>query len=187
MRLFVAIDIDEQTRAQLASVRAAVQAVLDQSSIPPRVTWVKDESAHVTLRFIGNTSEAVAIQIQEALMKRWPVAPFDVRWEQIGAFPGGRRPRVVWIGPGSANQVATLARLVNERLDPLIGPGETRPFTPHLTLGRVKESGVGVDWARALGAAAWVPTTTRVDHVTLYSSRLSPKGPTYTALCKAPL
>ena len=187
MRLFVAVDIDDKTRAQLALARAALQAVLDQARVAPRVTWVRDESAHVTMRFIGETPEPVATKIERALMSPWPVPPFDVQWCHLGAFPTPRRPRVLWVGPRSADVLVRLAEAVNQKLDPLIGPGETRPVTPHLTLGRVKESGNGVEWPRALAARPWVETTTRVDHVTLYVSRLSPKGPTYTALCKAPL
>jgi 2'-5' RNA ligase len=83
--------------------------------------------------------------------------------------------------------MAALAAHVNRQLDPLIGPGETRPFNAHITLGRVRDAGRQVPWAAALDAVKLRPTKTRVDHVTLYASRLSPKGPTYTAVCRARL
>ena len=187
MRLFVAIDIDDGTRAQLALARAAIQDVLSNARVSPRITWVKDECAHVTIRFIGETSAAVATKIQDVFTTSWPMAAFDVRWEHIGAFPGVRRPRFVWIGPRAADDLVRLAALVEARLAPLIGAGEARAFNPHITLGRVRDGGTGVDWPRALAAHVWSPTTTRIDHLTLYLSELSPKGPTYTALCKAPL
>lgn len=186
MRLFVAVDIDDETRGQIAAATGAMRSALEGSDVPPRVTWVHSEAAHVTLRFIGDTPEATADRIVAALRRGFAMRPFDVRWERLGTFPGGR-PRVIWLGPASAEALAALARDVNDRLEPIVGPPEPRPFAPHLTLGRVKESGRGVDWPQALSSRQWHATTTLVDHVTLYVSRLSSKGPTYTALCRAAL
>jgi 2'-5' RNA ligase len=187
MRLFVAVYIDDRTRAQLRAAREAIQSVVDRARVPPRLTWVKDESAHVTMRFIGEASESTAAKIEQALTTPWALAPFDVRWERLGAFPNARRPRVLWVGPAFAEDLARLAAAVSGKVDPLIGAGEARPFTPHVTLARVKDAGKAVEWSRALDARRWVTTVTRVDHVTLYLSRPSSKGPTYTALCKAHL
>jgi RNA 2',3'-cyclic 3'-phosphodiesterase len=183
MRLFIAADIDDATRAQLALARDAIQKVLAEARVPPRLTWVKDDNAHVTLRFIGEAPEQTASTIQETLAASLHIEPFDVRWEKLGTFGGSRNPRVIWIAPTSGLEPFTkLAEQVNAQLAPVIGPGESRPFKPHLTLARVKEPGKGVDWERALAAFRFTPTIVRIDHVTLYQSRLSPKGPTYTAL-----
>ena len=182
MRLFIAIDIDDATRAQLGAARDAIQAVVDEARTPARVTWVKPEVAHVTVRFIGETPDHTLQAIQDAL-GTVTVAPVDVRWERIGTFGGMRHPRVIWVAPANETPALThLAEQINAELDPIVGPGEARPFKPHVTLGRVKDPGRGVDWERALAAVQFTPTVTRVDHVTLYQSRLSPKGPTYTAL-----
>ncbi len=184
MRLFIAIDIDEQTRAQLDAVRVAMQAALDKAAAPPRVAWVKDAAAHVTLRFIGEVPDALAAAIQGVIVSGVDLPAFEVRWGCLGRFPHRGTPRALWVGPvQGGEELVALGHAVNDRLAPLIGPGEARPLTPHLTLGRVKEPGKGVDWARVLDAATWRPTTTRIDRVVLYVSRLSPKGPTYTALC----
>jgi RNA 2',3'-cyclic 3'-phosphodiesterase len=188
MRLFVAADIDEATRAQLPVVRDAMAAVLNTAQVPPRVTWVSAEAAHVTLRFIGETHEEAAKAIEQALLAAMDVQPFAVRWERLGTFGGTRNPRVIWVAPTSGiDEFARLAQRINDRLDPLIGPGEKRPFAPHLTIGRVRDVGKRVDWPGALTRATFSPTTTHVDHITLYQSRLSPKGPTYTALCRVNL
>lgn len=187
MRLFVAVDIDDETRAQLVSVRAAIRAVLDTARVPPRVTWVNEAQAHVTVRFIGEQDEQQGAAIREALEGDFAIAPFDVCWDRIGSF-GGRGRRVIWIGASAgAESLATLADHVNRRLEPLIGPADPRPFNAHVTLGRVKDGGKDVDWPRALDSAALRPTSTRVGHVTLCVSRLSSEGPTYTALCRARL
>lgn len=182
MRLFVAIDVDAGTRAQFAPAREAIEGVVGEARVPPRITWVKGDAAHVTVRFIGEVPEQQGRAIADALAAV-RFAAFDVIWERVGTFGGARHPRVIWIAPtGGDEAFAALAHQVNAVLDPLLGPGESRPFTPHLTLGRVRDAGRGVDWARAIAAVRMSPSVTRVDHVTLYHSRLSPKGPTYTAL-----
>lgn len=182
MRLFVAVDVDDQTRAQLAISRNAIEEIVNAARVPPRVTWVNPDRAHVTVRFIGETAEQHLDAIQRAL-STIAIEPFEVTWEAVGAFGGMRNPRVIWIAPTTGLEAfGKLAGQVNALLDPLIGPGETRAFKPHLTLGRVRDSGRNIDWRRALEAVRFSPTVSRVDHITLYQSRLSPKGPTYTAI-----
>lgn len=186
MRVFVAIDIDEATRAQMAPARDAIARVIGAAAAPPRVAWVAENAAHVTLRFIGETPDHEVAAIQHALAPRFGIAPFEVEWHALGTFPGGRQPRVLWIGPTRGGEaLQQLATAVNERLNAIVGPPEARPFRPHLTLGRVKDPGRGVDWRGGLDAAGWSPTRTTIDHVTLYASRLSPKGPTYTAVSQS--
>jgi RNA 2',3'-cyclic 3'-phosphodiesterase len=188
MRLFVAADVSDKTRTALKSVRESISTRIATARTPPRVTWVKDEAAHVTLRFIGHVPDEVGAEIAAALARPFDLAPFRVHWETIGTFPGGRSPRVVWMGATDGGEkLSALATLVTERLQPIVGPGEDRVFKPHLTIGRIKDPGRQVDWPRIVLEARPAPTTTRVDHVTLYQSRLSPKGPTYSALLRTPL
>ena len=187
MRLFVAADVGDETRAQIRAVREQLAPLLAAARRPPRVTWVKDEGAHVTLRFIGEVSDEAGEEIEGALTPDFAMKAFEVRWDRVGTFPGGRSPRVIWIGPAvGADELGDLAREVEDRLAPLVGPGEVRPFKAHLTIGRVKEPG-RFEWSDALSRVRLEPTVTRVDHVTLYRSRLSPKGPTYTEMLKAAL
>ena len=183
MRLFVAVDVSDDTRAQLANVREQLESTLARTRKPPRITWVKPENAHVTMRFIGEVAEDTAAAIRTALNGDFTCPEFEVRWSTAGAFPGGRSPRVVWIGAtAGAEELSQLAQAVNDRLTAVIGPGESRPFKAHLTVGRVKDPGAGVDWPQMLSAVRAGTTTSLVDHVTLYLSRTSPKGPTYHPL-----
>ncbi|MGH9176602.1 MAG: RNA 2',3'-cyclic phosphodiesterase [Vicinamibacterales bacterium] len=186
MRLFVAADLSDETRAQVRSVRDQLEPLL-RGRRAARVTWVRGQAAHVTLRFIGERSDQDAAAIASALMTGFAVASCDARWDRLGTFPAGRRPRVVWIGAtAGADALANLARLVAARLEPVIGPGETPPFNAHVTIGRVRDPGK-IAWPEALTRVTLEPTITYVDHVTLYRSHLSPKGSTYTELCRAPL
>ena len=183
MRLFVAVDVNDETRAQLSAARESISALIGNARVPPRIAWVNPAVAHVTLRFIGETSETVARAIQDALGAAPLCAPFHVTWETVGTFGGPRHPRVIWVAPTTGAEALTeLAERVDQRLDPVIGRSEERPFKPHLTIARVRDAGRNVAWSAALAAVHFTPAVTTIDHVTLYQSRLSPKGPTYTAL-----
>jgi 2'-5' RNA ligase len=187
MRLFVAADVGDRAKAQIRAIREQLIPALAASRRAPRVTWVDEDGAHVTLRFIGEVSDDCAAEIETALSQDFAVGPFEVQWDRLGTFPDGRSPRVLWIGASSgAEQLAELAELVDARLIAIVGPGESRPFKAHLTVGRIKEPG-GFAWAEAVSRLHLEPCVTRVDHVTLYRSRLSPKGPTYTEVLRTPL
>jgi 2'-5' RNA ligase len=180
MRLFVAVDISDETRAQVVRVRDAMVRALSSVRTPPRVTWVKPENAHVTLRFIGEAPESTVEALAQAVGRGFDVAPFAIGWATVGTFPGGRSPRVIWLGAASgAADLTALADAVNHRLEPVLGPAESRPFAPHLTVGRVKDPGKGVDWPSLVGQVRAGHTVSPIDRVTLYQSRLSPRGPTY--------
>jgi 2'-5' RNA ligase len=188
MRLFAAVDVGSDTRAEVRRVQESLQRQFASLRDAPRMAWVADDKAHLTLRFIGEVAEEVGARALDAMLAPFPVPPFEVEWTGTGTFPTGSRPRVVWIGVSRGNdRIAALAADVSDRLSPVVGPGESRPFRAHLTVGRVKEPGSRVDWAAALAASEPRTTRTVVDHVTLYQSRTSPKGATYTALHQTPL
>ena len=187
MRLFVAIDVSVETRAQLRRVRDALEKRLAASRKAPRVTWVAHDAAHVTLRFIGEVSEEAAEKVRGALAAPIDGRAYSLQFEGLGAFPTMRRPSVIWIGATEGqSDTAALAAEVNARLDPIIGAGEKREFRAHLTVARVKEQ-IRFDWPAALAGIDAGRSRSAIDHVTLYQSRTTPKGPTYTALLKTPL
>lgn len=151
------------------------------------MTWVAETAAHVTVRFIGEVAEETAEKVKTALASPFERAPYDLQFEGVGTFPNARRPRVVWIGASRGHeQTAALAAAVNGRLDPVLGRGEERALRAHLTVARVKEPG-RFDWGAALAAVNSGRSRSPIDHVTLYQSKTSPKGPAYTALLKVPL
>jgi 2'-5' RNA ligase len=184
MRLFLAADIDDETRRQLAAAQGVLQLMLEQAPVPPRVVWVNPAIAHVTLRFLGETTEESAADLHAALAD-FTFSPFDVTWGTVGTFGGRRHPKTIWLGLiAGLDRFRHLAQDLDRRIDPVVGVMRSPPFSPHVTLGRVRERGKGMDWSRALEAVPFTPTATRVDHVTLYQSRLSSKGPTYTAVSR---
>jgi 2'-5' RNA ligase len=188
MRLFIAAEIE-------APVSAAALEVIDQLRqravrLAPRsrVTWMSADRLHVTVRFIGHVDQTQASSIRGVLSATIPVDVFTLTVSGIGVFPPKGRPRVVWAGlTDGADRLVAVERNVTARLLRIGIPLEDRPFTPHLTLARVRDA-AGLRAAVLLdGLTGTVLGTTRVDAITLFESRLSPKGPTYVPLQRSAL
>jgi RNA 2',3'-cyclic 3'-phosphodiesterase len=186
MRLFVAADLPDAVRDALAAEQARIKAALGSSD--PSLKWVKPEHAHLTLVFIGNVEDARVPAVIDAIAADIALPTFDATFEGGGAFPPRGAPRVLWIGVGSgARDLVELQRVIASRIAALGLPIEDRAFHPHLTLARWRESRPA-DRSRALAVVArGVVARAHVDGATLYQSRLSPSGPTYTALARANL
>jgi RNA 2',3'-cyclic 3'-phosphodiesterase len=186
MRLFVAIDLSEDARDAIAAEQKRIAAALGGTKTS--VTWVKASHAHLTLVFLGNVDPDRATSVVEAVGRDLDLAPFDMVLEGVGVFPPRGAPRVLWIGiAGGAAEVIRLQRELAARVAALGIALEDRPFHPHLTLGRWRESRPP-DRDRALAAArSRAIARVHVGHATLYESRLSPTGATYNPLTRVNL
>lgn len=186
-RVFVAIDVGDEVRAEAARVIQVITNRLDAVKTPPKITWVKPTALHVTLRFIGEVDEAALPALCQQLAPPFEMAPFVVEWRGLGAFPSPRHPRALWLGVvAGGSPLGALEAEVSLRLAGTIDP-EARPLLPHLTLGRIKMTGAGVDWPKVLQSVEVRGARSMVDRVTLYRSHLSQRGPHYTGLVSAPL
>lgn len=183
MRLFVGIELDD-------AVVSAASAIVDElkrraSTLAPRarIGWVTPERMHLTVRFIGHVDDLQVPTIRDALAPAIPVEPFELHVDGIGTFPPTGSPRVIWAGLTLGTPfVLDVERHVTARLQVVGIAPEERAYSPHLTLGRVREP-AGLHAARLLdGLPSPVLGSTRVSACTLFESRLSPKGPTYVAL-----
>jgi len=140
---------------------------------------------HLTLKFLGSVPEeridAVAGALREASTD---TSPFQARIRGLGAFPTARRPRVVWAGvTDGAPDMIELARRIDAALASLGFPRDERPFSPHVTLGRVREPGRNPALTEALGSAATREFgQMRVPSASLMRSELNPRGARYTEL-----
>ena len=134
MRVFVALDIDDAIRARLQQVLDGVQG------FAPDVRWVRPESLHVTLKFIGEKSAEAVEEIKRALASLG-AGSFEISFRGYGFFPSPKARRVFWIGIEAAPQLAALAKAVDEALAALGVPKEEHAFSPHLTLARRGGSG----------------------------------------------
>ncbi len=129
MRLFIALDLD-------AAIRERIRLFMDGvRNFAPDVRWVRPESLHVTLKFIGEKPAESVDQIKIAL-SAIHVAPIEITFQGYGFFPTSKSPRVFWIGMQSGPELATLASSIDETTSRSGIPKEEHAFTPHLTLAR---------------------------------------------------
>jgi 2'-5' RNA ligase len=175
MRLFVAVSPDAAARAAAAAMQAEVRSL---TTLDAR--WVAPESLHLTLAFLGSVDEAALPGLRDALaVALAAVPPFAVGLGGPGAFPSGRRPRVLWLGvERGAEGLAALAGVVRTALRSLrVGYDETAPFRPHLTIARVRtprrDRALAERLARPAGTAR---TVWEVRSVTLFESILGAAG-----------
>jgi len=188
MRLFVAIELGEEVLREAAALIDELRRRVDRQARNGRLTWVTPDRQHLTLRFLGEVSDERASDLLGTLCDPIAMAPFDVAWQGLGAFPPKGPPRVLWLGAGRGRDaVLELENAVSARLAPLAFEREDRPYAPHLTLARVREAGGLRPIPLFEGLAEQSIGTTKVDAITLFQSKLSPKGPTYVAMQRTPL
>jgi RNA 2',3'-cyclic 3'-phosphodiesterase len=187
MRLFIALDLDDAARAAIASAQKRLAAAMAEA---PRssLKWIPPERLHLTLLFLGEVDGARAPLVIDAMGADVAEAPFDLAYAGTGVFPSRGAPKVLWAGVGAgASQVIDLRQALTPRLAPVGHQIDEHPFSPHLTLARWRASRAA-DRTRALAIApAGTIARVRVDHATLYQSRISSAGPTYTPLARANL
>jgi len=183
MRCFIAIILDDLVR------RAIDSAMVGLRSGKWDVKWVRAENLHITLKFLGEITADLAEKVTEVLSgitKNF--ASFDLGFRSIGMFPHEKSPRVVWIGIDHPEECTRLQLIIEENLLTVGFNKDNRPFSPHLTIGRVrsmrsKDSLVGAMVAikeRDFGNIS-------VDSIYLMKSELKPAGAQYSVITEFPL
>lgn len=184
MRLFVAVELEPGIREALGGLIAELKR------FPADVKWVEEENLHLTLYFLGEVAPPLLAGIKDELAQAAAgVLPFDLVLEGLGAFPGPRRPRVVWVGAAGGEMLLRLQRQVAARLDAFLKrPPDTLAFRPHITLGRVRSPRNLASLGHALVDRAPLKIGRQaVRDFSLMESRLSRAGPSYTCLHRYPL
>ncbi len=136
IRSFIAIELPHEVKSALAELQAGLQP--DKQ---PSVKWVDPYSIHLTLKFLGDIAAAKTSDITSAIEEASrEIAPFSLEVKGLGVFPNFKRVRVVWVGvEGDISRLKLLQQRIESNLVPLGFARESRPFTPHLTLARVRE------------------------------------------------
>lgn len=184
MRLFTAIELDDAAREAVAEAQRQIHANLGEAARALR--FVRADRLHLTLVFIGEVDERPAADIVDLMRQDIPLPAFELVFAGFGTFPPRGGPRVLWLGTREgARQAIDVQAAVAARLAAAGVAADPRPFRPHLTLARWRERSRGQrpEFPDQSGVIARV----MVGCVTLYQSRLSPAGPTYTALAHAQL
>ncbi|MEA1996571.1 MAG: RNA 2',3'-cyclic phosphodiesterase [Gemmatimonadota bacterium] len=182
MRTFIAVELPEGLKDEISRLTGRLKEHL------PGVRWSRPSNIHLTLRFLGEIDPGRLDKLSRAVEQAVsPLEPFEVEVAGIGSFGGRSRPRVIWLGLESSEQLAALAEAV-ERAVFESGFGRAdKPFKPHLTLARVRKSLARVrkplagppDWESIRETARSDWPVWRVDGVKIIKSILTPDGPVY--------
>jgi 2'-5' RNA ligase len=176
MRLFIAIELPDHYKKALGELRTAI----------PGARWVAAEQIHLTLAFLGEVDEDTAGRLIAGLA-RIQADAFELCLTGTGCFPNRHRPRVVWIGVKPEARLLELATAVHDTVLACGIAQEERPFSPHLTLARLKipasrELGAFLDQQQELNLEPF-----SVTEFALFQSRLTPQGATHIPLRILPL
>jgi 2'-5' RNA ligase len=182
MRLFVALDLPPATVRLLEELQRSLRPLA-------RIRWSPAGNLHITTKFIGEWPEARLDELKTALAGIPPRGRIAIRVGGLGFFPNPRAPRVFWCGiEEDACGLAELAAATDRATAALGVPAETRPFSPHLTLARIKERlDLGPLHRAIAGLQSLDFGAFDADSFFLYHSQLRPAGSVYTKLAEFPL
>jgi RNA 2',3'-cyclic 3'-phosphodiesterase len=188
LRSFLAIEIPTEVQTAIADSIVPLLKALPK----PLIRWVPSHNVHLTLKFLGDVSPANLEELVEALKKEVAACEsFAMDVGGLGAFPTPHRARVLWIGLDAPPALAVLLRSVEKVSTRLGYPSEDRPFSPHLTIGRVGQNVSGADLQRIRTALEETQIgtigTVRADAIQIFKSDLNPAGAVYTRLYQLPL
>jgi 2'-5' RNA ligase len=186
MRTFVAIDIPSGIRHQIRELLDVLQRAASPSG--SNVRWSRSEGLHITLKFLGEVSPEKAEQIKTQLQSVRLADPLPIQVRGAGFFPNERAPRVIWVGIQAGPELAELARRIEESLAPLGIAKEDRPFSAHLTLGRLRapDKLVAVRELLRQREPLEMGRFTAAEFY-LYESQLAPGGSIYRRMARFPL
>lgn len=178
MRSFIAFDIES---AQVLERITYMQKVLAETRTD--LKFVEPKNIHITLRFLGNITLNMAEKIYEE-MKKVEFKPFDVKIQGVGAFPNMRYPRVLWAGiMEGAEQLRSIFNQLEPYLRSLGFAPDTKGFSPHLTIARVKSGRNKAELMRRIEENVnYEFGIVKANCLRLKRSDLTPKGPIYSTL-----
>jgi 2'-5' RNA ligase len=179
-RAFIAVRIDPPP--------ALLEPMKTLARFPGPVKAVEPKNLHITLRFLGETDEALLATIAEKIRESAQgVAPFDLTFTGLGAFPHIDRPSVIWAGTRDDEPLHRIVDELNPRIDALNIGGDKREWDAHLTLARVKAKPPAEVAAMLRRMRQRSFGSVRIGSIELLGSELTPAGPIYSVLSTVPL
>lgn len=188
IRSFIAIELPDPIKASLSSLKDRMRPAQH-----PYVKWVGPEGIHLTLKFLGNIAQdRVPLIIEAIAQASQGVSPFRLQIGGLGAFPNLQRPQVIWVAiTGEVEKLAILQTGIEQALVPLGFAPESRSFTPHLTLGRLRQRASPGE-RRSIGEFMMATEfesgpAMEVKEINLMRSKLTPSGAIYSRLASIEL
>jgi len=187
LRAFIAIEIPIGIRQTVCKVTSDLR-----NGVGALIRWVPMENMHLTLKFLGDVAPSNVDMLSQMLRAEADLFNcFELHLTGLGSFPNLKRPRVIYIGIQAPAALETLHRGIESASRRLGYESEERGFSPHLTIGRVKQNVTATEQQTIRRALEETKIdslgTARVDSVHLYKSDLKPTGSVYTRLYSAPL
>ena len=193
-RTFIAIELPASVRARVAQHIASLRHELPDV----RASWSREDNLHLTLKFLGNVSVADIPGVSDVVASATKsVSSFELTFSGCGTFPPHGRPSVLWLGAGNAGILpASAAQLPGpSELDRLYSsienglaevgfPRETRPFHPHLTIARLRQSQGARQLAELHKSLGFPPIEFHVTEVVVFKSELLKDGAKHTAISR---
>jgi RNA 2',3'-cyclic 3'-phosphodiesterase len=186
IRAFIAIKLPEEVKAKLNQLE-------DQfKSKRLNVKWVNPENIHLTIKFLGNIGVDSIPKIQEIIEEAaLEIVPFKIGVNGVGVFPNAQRVQVIWAGlNGELDKLIQLQKLIDTGLSRLGFVPESRPFTAHLTIARMRDEARDSERETAgklTGVTLFETSLFIVESVSLMRSQLRREGPIYTQVFKVDL
>lgn len=183
IRTFIAISLTDDIRRSLAEL------ITELRKTGADVKWVPAEKIHITLKFLGNTDDSLIPKIKERLIKKLShFNTFYIKIGGVGCFPSERRPRVLWVGIENSDALRSLQKDIDAEVSGLGFAAEERPFSPHLTIGRVRSQRGITEMPGTFAKFRFSDFgVLEVKSIHIMKSELKPAGAEYSSLAEIPL
>ncbi|MFC1897326.1 RNA 2',3'-cyclic phosphodiesterase [Chloroflexota bacterium] len=188
VRSFIAIELPDELKLGLTQLEAQLKL-----SKQPWVKWIAPHSIHLTLKFLGSIAADRISEITSAMEEAVQgIFPFHLEAKDLGIFPNTRRVQVAWVGiSGELDKLSRLQQYLESNLARLGFTPETRPFTPHLTLARLRNQaslGERQSFGQLIATTKFKVTyTIKVDAISLMRSQLTREGALYSRISSVEL
>ena len=187
IRSFIAVELPDELKLELVKLQAQLK-----SGTQSPVKWVDPDSIHLTLKFLGNIAIDRIGEITQAMEEAArAVPPFHLEVKDLGAFPNLRRVQVAWVSiSGEVDKLGQLQQRIESNLARLGFAAESRPFTPHLTLARLRNQ-ASLDERQRFGQliadTKFEAGTIKVEAISLMRSQLTREGAIYSRISSVKL
>lgn len=183
IRTFISIPVPKE----VWSKKNMLYSTLEDS--PSNINWVKNEQLHLTIKFLGETTESLFDKIKSEIAESASKSsPFELTIDKTGCFPKKERPRILWLGiDGNITSLNSLFLNVEKKMEFLGFPKSEENYFPHITLARIKYPQKHTPDITTFLKSSYDPIDFTVDRVQFLSSELLPSGTIYTLLGSYPL